>query len=173
MLRGAVVRGRKNPLYTQFSTRLKKARKACGFSKRTLSDQAGLSNIVAGYLEEGGRVPRLITVERLAALLSVSPAWLAYGLEESPPARDANSVRNLAERLRELRQTQGMSRAALAVCSGVAVGAIQHIETGNASPGIDTVERLAIALGVSPAWLAFGPAAMEAQTMSVALPLGR
>jgi transcriptional regulator with XRE-family HTH domain len=40
--------------------------------------------------------------------------------------------------------------------SGVSTTTIIDTEHGRRVPGADTLERLAIALGVEPAWLAYG-----------------
>jgi len=45
---------------------------------------------------------------------------------------------------------------ALAKRSGVSNATINDIEKGRQLPAVDTVERLARALGVRPCWLAFG-----------------
>lgn len=79
-----------------FGARLQQAREAARLTRRGLGDQAGVSNSLismyeAGYRATGSRstvsrdgagepmVPRLQTVLQLAAVLGVSPGWLAYG----------------------------------------------------------------------------------------------
>jgi transcriptional regulator with XRE-family HTH domain len=49
-----------------------------------------------------------------------------------------------------------MTRRELERISGVSSTAISHVEEGKGQPRTDTIEKLAIALKVSPAWLAFG-----------------
>lgn len=66
------------------SDRLAEAREARGLSRRRLSEEAGLSSPTAQMIETGQRMPQLDTVERLADVLKVSPAWLGYG---APPVR--------------------------------------------------------------------------------------
>lgn len=156
MLHGAVVRGRRNPRYLKLPKRLKKARKAKGLSSCALSQTAGLANSVVGYIEEESRIPRITTVARLAEALGISPSWLAYGIGPSTPASRADGHRSLAVRLKALRTKLNLSRAELADAAGVTTGPIQNIELGRGAPGVDTIERLATALNVSPAWLAFG-----------------
>ncbi len=51
-------------------------------------------------------------------------------------------------RLREVREAKGLSLRALADKSGVAFGAINRIELGKTTPRLETLERLAKALGV-------------------------
>jgi transcriptional regulator with XRE-family HTH domain len=61
---------------------------------------------------------------------------------------DAFSV-DVAARLRELREGQGMSMRALAQRSGLSANALSMIERGRASPSVSTLTKLATALGVS------------------------
>jgi transcriptional regulator with XRE-family HTH domain len=51
-------------------------------------------------------------------------------------------------RLRQLREKKGLSVRALAEKAGVDWSAINRIELGKAKPRLDTLERLAKALGV-------------------------
>lgn len=61
---------------------------------------------------------------------------------------DAFSV-DVASRLRQLREGQGMSMRALAQRSGLSANALSMIERGRASPSVSTLTKLAAALGVS------------------------
>ena len=54
----------------------------------------------------------------------------------------------MAERLKAERENKGLSLRALAELSGVTNGAIHMIETGQRSPSLYNVARLADALGV-------------------------
>ena len=64
-----------------FSDRLKAARKDAGKTQRQLSIELGLSNSPGNISRlEGGDVPRIDTVDRLAVLLDVCPGWLAFGI---------------------------------------------------------------------------------------------
>jgi transcriptional regulator with XRE-family HTH domain len=150
-----VVRGRRNLRFLKLAERLKKTRKQRGFSRFGLSVAAGLTNQAVSYIEDQERVPRISTVARLAQVLGVTPGWLAFGLGASSHAGAAMPV-ELAERLRVIRAAHGLSRTVLAEASVVLAGSIQRIEEGRGAANVETVERLAIALGVSPAWLAFG-----------------
>lgn len=67
-----------------------------------------------------------------------------------PKKRHAEIVRRFAQRLRELRLARGMTQEVLARRADVTVPYEGKLERGGASPGIDLVERLAAALGVSP-----------------------
>jgi transcriptional regulator with XRE-family HTH domain len=62
--------------------------------------------------------------------------------------REAESV-NVASRLRELREGQGISMRTLATRSGLSANALSMIERGKTSPSVSTLYKLADALGVS------------------------
>lgn len=61
----------------------------------------------------------------------------------------------LAERLKKARQQAKKTPNALSVAAGVASGVVSDVEGRNV-PRLDTAEKLARALGLSPAWLAYG-----------------
>jgi transcriptional regulator with XRE-family HTH domain len=157
---GSVVRGRKNPDYLGFPARLKKARKSQGASLDTTAAHLSDGKTVF-LLEERRHVPRLDTVEKIAHALGLSPAFLAYGLptEPTPPSDGLHSV-GVAARLRETRILLGLSVLALATAAGLSHTAVGNVERGT-MPSIATAEALAVALGVSPAWLAYGLGPME------------
>lgn len=62
---------------------------------------------------------------------------------------------SLGQRLKRARQAAGLSRRALSLSAGLADTVVGQAEAGRV-PLIDTTERLALALGVSSCWLAFG-----------------
>lgn len=155
-----MVRGRRNLRFLKLAERLKKTRKQRGFSRCGLSVAAGLTNQAVSYIEDQDRVPRISTVARLAQVLAVPPGWLAFGLGASAHPGGSSEPAELAERLRVVRAAHGLSRTALAQAAVVLAGSIQRIEEGRGAANVETVERLAIALDVSPAWLAFGEGAL-------------
>jgi transcriptional regulator with XRE-family HTH domain len=69
------------------------------------------------------------------------------------PIRQSELVRRFAERLREVRQSRGMTQARVAQAAGVTVSYISRLEGGGIAPGVDMVERLAGVLGASVAEL--------------------
>ena len=69
----------------------------------------------------------------------------------------------LSQRLRLAREKRGISRRDLAArLGGDKYSTLSKIEEGDSMPGIDTVELLARALGVSAGWLAYGEGIMPA-----------
>jgi transcriptional regulator with XRE-family HTH domain len=76
-----------------------------------------------------------------------------------------NPVSGLAQRLCEARNKIGLKQIELSVKAGLDRKTCFNIETGKIADEIalHTVERLAVALNVSPAWLAFGEEDGETQ----------
>jgi transcriptional regulator with XRE-family HTH domain len=56
----------------------------------------------------------------------------------------------LAKNMRRLRMAKGLSQDALAADADQHQGLISEIENGRANPGIDTLGKIATALGVHP-----------------------
>jgi transcriptional regulator with XRE-family HTH domain len=153
----AVVQGRKNPLHAELPERLARTRKAAGFSQAGLALASGLADSTAVHdLENGIRIPRVDTVERLADALGVSPCWLAFGIESDFVPSAALRVASLPHRLREARQGRGISARALGRDSRTSDTTVRLTERGETIPNLTKLEALAAALGVSPCWLAFG-----------------
>lgn len=152
-----VVRGRKNPLHFGFAERLKRARRVADVSYAALGRQAGFgSRTTAALLENGERVPRVDTVEKLASALDISPAWLAFGLDFPVKNGPVSTRTSLAARLREARTAHRLSLREVGRRAGSSGSQVQQTEQGRTIPTLSTVEQLARALGISPAWLAFG-----------------
>jgi transcriptional regulator with XRE-family HTH domain len=157
VLPSRVVRGRRNPLYFGLPARLKEARENWSFDSVALA--AGLSdgNTIFQLERKRGHVPRLDTVEKIALALGLSPAFLAYGIEaDARQPTDGLRCEGVASRLRETRTDRGLTMRALARAAGLTDTAVRSTETGASMPSIATVESFAVALGVSPAWLAYG-----------------
>lgn len=72
----------------------------------------------------------------------------------------APASRRIAKNLRSIRKTRNISQSQLAKASGLPKSTINHIETGESSPSVDSVEKLASALGVSIEELLSTPAAI-------------
>ncbi len=62
----------------------------------------------------------------------------------------------LGHRLQQAREETGLSQRTLAERAGTVHSTVGDIEKGRRYPAVDTLERLARALGVSPCWLAYG-----------------
>jgi len=136
--------------------RLKRARENLSFN--SVAAAAGLSdgNTIFQLERKQGHVPRLDTVEKVAYGLGLSPAFLAYGIEaDADRPSDGLRCEGVALRLRQTRIHLGLSVLAFATAAGLSHTAVGNVERGT-MPTVATAEALAIALGVSPGWLAYG-----------------
>lgn len=155
MVPEAVARGIPNPKHDSFAKRLRRARKAAGMSCAGLSRLAGLGQYTVAAIESGDRLSRLPATEKLARALGLSPGFLAYGMTSNAVDSTELGSAGLKERARQVREALGLSIRSVARAAVVIEGTIRSIERGG-QPTLDTLEQLAVALGVSPAWLAFG-----------------
>lgn len=71
-------------------------------------------------------------------------------------ARTKPAPAGFPARLRELRQQHGLSQGALAERIGKTAQTVSLLESGKQRADLDIVEALAAAIGVEPAWLAYG-----------------
>ncbi len=154
MLRHGVVRGSPNPKYFGLGSRLGKALRQSGLTRRALARRAGVSNAIVGYLETSQRLPKVATVARLAAALHVTAAWLAYGLGEQSNDDPPATCCGMGARLQKARADRGLTKAAVARLVKLSASSFAKIEAGGQT-GVDVLEALAEQLGVSPAWLAY------------------
>lgn len=150
-----MVRGQKNPLHFGLAKRLRAVRRQRDIGGKPLSLAANLAATTVLRIEAEAAVPSVDVVAKLAAVLNVSPGYLAYGIEPSAAGRDAVEVARLGQRLQKAREQRGLSLNALAKTAGVARTTIGYIESGETTPSIATIELLAQALDVSVGWLAF------------------
>lgn len=156
-----MVRGKKNPAHFGLGDRVRRARIALGVSSAELARRAGFrSHSTPILIERGTHYPRIDHVERLAAALDVSAGFLAFGADPSIPKPPGGSV-GFSGRLRSARTELGISMRELERASGLAVGVGRAAEAAKSIPTVRTVERIAVSIGVSPAWLAFGEGPRE------------
>lgn len=150
----AMVRGRRNPRHLGLPARMRKARKQSGLTRMALAQKAGVGTPTALYAETGKQTPTVGTIVRLASALSVSAAWLGYGLGNPDADKPEATTEGMGGRLQTVRVEQGLTKAALARLVSLSPGTVADIENG-AQTGIDVLEALAKELAISPAWLAF------------------
>ena len=155
-----MVRGRPNPLFTGLPFRLRKARRQSGLKRLPLGEKAGLATATGRDIETARSLPTVGTVARLASALGVSAGWLGYGLGEQHTDVSAASTDGMGARLASVRIECGLTKAALARLVNLSPSSFAKIENGGQT-GVDVLESLAKALGVSPAWLAFAEGPRE------------
>lgn len=127
--------------------------------------------------EQGASVPAIDMLERLASGLGVDPAWLAFGPEGEEPYRVRRPReihpqpmpqptgarasfhgrhRGCAGRIRDARERRHLSMSEAAAAAGITQQTWSNTEAGKTVPRVDNLERMAVALDVAPAWLAYG-----------------
>lgn len=172
-----VAQGIKNPLWTGLPRRLSLVRETAGLFRRDLSRAAQCGDAVVAAVERGTNVPRVDTVERLASALGVPPGWLAFGDEGTEPFRQrrprspvpmdpptpepnrrepAGLYKAVGERCKQAREARALSLRAVAKAAGISAQSLLLTEAGETVPLVSTCEALAVALDVSPCWLAYG-----------------
>jgi len=129
-----------------------------GLSQRAVAQAAGIGLSVPHYIERSKSGTSVMLVEQLAEALRVSPAWLAYGLGPRTVRRaPAPRSQGLPRRLLQARHKAGLTHRELAERAEVVHMTPYRIELADGySASLAVVERLAEALQVSPAWLAYG-----------------
>lgn len=155
LLTRTLTRGKANPTHWKLAERLRRERKRQRLGPVVLSKAARAGENTVTQIEAGARLPRLSLIERIAAVLQVSPAYLAFGYEAPYEAADEPRFLGLAARLKDARAGRGLSLRDVALGAGCAQGTAAGAEAG-ADVTVDTAEQLAVALQVSPAWLAYG-----------------
>lgn len=155
LLTTVLTRGRKNPTHWKLPERLRRERKRRQLSAAALSRAAGVGTNTVSQIEAGQRLPRLPVLERIADALKISAGYLAYGQQGEWEAVAELRCEGLPGRLIETRAALGLSLREVDRRAGTRAGTIRSIEAGS-KPILDTLESLASALTVSPAWLAFG-----------------
>ncbi len=82
---------------------------------------------------------------------------LVHGLEGPVTRGRKNRLwQTLPKRIRRLRDSAELTLRGLAACAGCASTTVQRIEDGTQRPSIELIEALAVALGVSAVYLAYG-----------------
>lgn len=190
-LPGGVTRGRKNELWKGLGARLRMTRVRAALTPAALCREAKLGSSVVASVEHLEHVPMVDTVERLALVLGVPPGWLAYGADGYEPfvpkrprrplppddpapfshrAPVQNRSASCAERVASARSATGLSMRTLSQAAGLSVQTWSKIENGTATPKVDSLERMAVALDVAPAWLAYGEEELNDTADCVQLP---
>ena len=76
------------------------------------------------------------------------------------------SCETIGLRLKKARKEQGLNARKLSLMADLSPSVVQSIEDERRTPGVDTVEKLALALGVSKCWLAYGEGPQHRQELN-------
>ncbi|HHW06020.1 MAG TPA: transcriptional regulator [Clostridia bacterium] len=119
--------------------KIRQVREEMGLTLVECSKRAGISYTHISEIERGNVCPSLKTLEKLAKALEKPVSYFLKG--DSPVS--------LGERVRKLREAQGLTQVKLAAQLGISDSLIAQIETGKVQPSLNTLEKLADTLGVS------------------------
>lgn len=150
-----MVRGSPNLRHLGLPARLRKARRLSGLLRKAMVQKVGAGETSARDIETGQRMPTVGMIARLASALSVSAAWLAFGIGEMYLNEPKGTCERMGLRLQAARVEKAHTKASLGRLADLAAPSIAQIENGGQA-GVDTIARLAKELRISPAWLAFG-----------------
>jgi DNA-binding XRE family transcriptional regulator len=89
-------------------------------------------------------------------LYHCEPSYPYYKGRSEQQALERESAQRTADRVRALRLQRGMTVQALADAAGMARPNLSRIEHGKHNPSLDTLERIAKALGMTVAELLAG-----------------
>lgn len=115
-------------------------RRERGMTLKEMAASTGLSYTYLSEIERGNAVPSLSALRKLAD---------AFGVPVSLFVNNERKSSLVGEKLKYVRTLRGLSQKELAARAGVSPGLIAQLETGKVQASLDTVEKIAAALGVS------------------------
>lgn len=118
------------------------AREEKGLTPRELAEAVGIAPAHISAIERGATRPANETLKRLAEILGVNLL-----------GRTADDNQRIARKIKEIREDLGVSRSQLAGWAEVSPSLISQLENGRVHPSLETLGRIAGALGVSPCFL--------------------
>ena len=112
-----------------------------GYTLQDLARRAKLSLSYLSEIERGSKRPSLKTIDKLAAALNVSKTQLVEG-------EITDSGLGLGEKIRIIRNENGLSLQELADKIGISLSYLSEIERGTVYPALNTLKRISEGLGV-------------------------
>lgn len=134
---------------SQLAANLAALRLAGNWSTRALAEEAQVDRRTVQHLEKGLGNVSLRTVDKLARALGVQTGSLfdAHPIPRNDDDRLIEVV--LAQNLVQARTKLRLTQESLGVQSGVSMYVIAHIERQSRNPTLQTLEKLAVPLGLS------------------------
>lgn len=122
--------------------KIRMARQEKGLSLKDLSAKTGISFTYLSEIERGVLHPAVDTLGKIAAALEVPLSMLL-----------SHNENWIGRKLKEVREALGLTQGALAAQAGLSAAMIGQIEAGKVQPSLNTIEKIAKALGISPCYL--------------------
>ncbi len=120
--------------------KLRFLREGRGLTIEELAEISELSVSLIEKFEKTEALPDYEQLERLAAALNITPSCF---VEES------HYKTNIGARLKQLRESQGITVTSLAAKAGVSPGLISQIEGNYTIPSLDTLEKISATMGIT------------------------
>ncbi len=114
-----------------------------------LAEKTGYSTSYISDIERGKVIPSVDAIKKLSDIFDVPANTI---LEQSP---------SFAQKLKRVREEQGLTQSNLASLANVSTGLIGQLETGKVQPSLSTIEKLAGALSISPCYFILNNAGPE------------
>ncbi|GAW91714.1 helix-turn-helix domain-containing protein [Calderihabitans maritimus] len=133
---------------SSLGAKIRELRKEQGLTLNELAARIGISPSFLSAVERGQKKPSIPMVKKISEGLKVSAYYL---LSE-------NSLQDVGEKLRFVREGRGLSLEELAKMSGVGQETIRAIEAGEKEAELEDLERLADALTVTVRYFLDRPA---------------
>ncbi|MBF0143561.1 MAG: helix-turn-helix transcriptional regulator [Magnetococcales bacterium] len=143
-----------NPLKA-IGQRLKAARQSVGLSQRDVCAALGVGTSAWNHWEMGRRSPDLMTLIRFSKTYGISTDWILSG--EPPDAQYTPEQRAaIGHRLGAVRHALEMSLEDFAAAIEVELPALVRWETGEDSPNLHAMSRMARRFRVTLDWIFLG-----------------
>lgn len=122
--------------------KIKEIRKSLNINQNELAIKSGLSKNAIWNYENGKRIPTLDTLKKIAVALDVSMFAL---IDDYTVDRDMN----IGERIRELRKSKKITQKEMSNILNINIRTYQKYESDEIALNLDTLSKIAIALGVT------------------------
>ncbi|KYH31866.1 helix-turn-helix domain-containing protein [Neomoorella mulderi] len=122
--------------------KIRLVRQEKGLSLKDLSAKTGISFTYLSEIERGVLHPAADTLSKIASALEVPLSLLVSHTENW-----------IGKKLKDVRESLGLTQSALAAQAGLSPAMIGQIEAGKVQPSLNTIEKIAKALGISPCYL--------------------
>ena len=114
-----------------------------------IAERTGYSISYMSDIETGKVLPSIEAVKKLADVLDV------------PVTTIVDSNLTFGQKLKRVREEQGITQSNIATLSNLSTGLIGQLETGKVQPSLSTIEKIAEALSISPCYFILNGAGPE------------
>lgn len=127
--------------------RVKEVRQKLNLSQEEFGNRIGLSKSGISNIENGTRNVTPKHVKLICLTFGVDELWLTTGIDDSEGSSFEKMT--VGENIKQIRKQKGLTQKSLGELLSVSEGMIRQYELGIRKPKIETIEKIASALGVS------------------------